>query len=170
VFRIAINAKNFAFSFVDLISSKGLLYRAAPLGRRQRTFPRQDSQYRDNKQITGNKASLGRQRLNFQYSENYWSTRRFNASAISNLKSVCQDGRLEVKLINISKRGALIEGPESGAPRSRISLQLITDEEAYKLKGRIIRCHTFPMSDTFIKCRYAILFDEEFAALPELLI
>ena len=117
-----------------------------------------------------NTATLKTQRLSLQHSEDYWRAARLDASAIRTLKSVSQVGGPEIKLINISRRGALIESPERKSLRSRISLRLATEEEAYLLKGRIIRCSTCPMNPEVLKYRYAIIFDKDFSILPLLLL
>lgn len=167
--RIPFNAKNCTFSLIGCISPKGLLHRVALWEGGQRIFHKQDVKFRDSGQTVRHTASLRKQCLSFQYSENCWRAARFDAYAIRTLKSVIQDGRLEVKLINISKRGALIESPKRRSLRSRIFLQFITAEDAYLLEGRIIRCRTLPVNDKVIKYQYAILFNEDFAVLPELL-
>ena len=170
VFRIPFGAMNCLFSFVGCSSFKGLLCKAALLGRRGKLFYRQDTKLGDSGRIISHTASLKKQILGFQYSENHWRGGRFGASSIRALKSVSQVGGPEVKLINISRRGALIEGPERMSLRSRISLRLTTAEEVYFLKGRIIRCRSFPIDARAIKYQSAIIFDESFTILPELLI
>ena len=89
---------------------------------------------------------------------------RFNASAIPNLKIINQFGGSGIKLINISRGGALIEGSERMHPGSRISLQLFMAKSVYPLKGRINRCG--PSSTNNKVFQSAIEFDEEFMLLP----
>ncbi len=86
---------------------------------------------------------------------------RFDASAIPAFKSISQVGGPAVKLINISRRGALIEGREYMSPGSRIALQIITEEAANTVKGRIIRC--WPESTKGqASYKLVIAFDEDF--------
>jgi hypothetical protein len=115
-------------------------------------------------------ASFSTQHLRSKISEDYWRAIRFNASAIRTLKNVRQLGGPEVKLINISRRGALIVSRENISLRSRISLQLATAEGIYLVKGRVIRCDTCPARDKVIEYQSAIVFEKDFAILSELLI
>ena len=52
---------------------------------------------------------------------------RFDASAIPSLKSARQIGGPEIKLIDISRGGALIEIQERLLPGTNFALQLVTD-------------------------------------------
>jgi hypothetical protein len=115
-------------------------------------------------------ASFRTQPLRSKISEDCWRAIRFDASAIRTLKDVRQVGGPEVKLINISRRGALIVSPESISLRSRISLRLVTAEGSYLVKGRVIRCNTCPAKGKVIEYQSAIVFDKDFTTLPELLI
>jgi hypothetical protein len=91
---------------------------------------------------------------------------RFDASAIPNLKIINQAGREEIKLINISRRGALIEGCERMSPGSHISLHLFIAKSVYPLKGRITRCDLSPANNKVPQYKSAVEFDEDFALLP----
>jgi len=91
---------------------------------------------------------------------------RFDASAIPNLKIISQVGRDKIKLINISRRGALIEGCERMSPGSNIALHLFIAKSVYPLRGRITRCDLSPADNPVPQYRSAIEFDEDFKLLP----
>jgi len=80
------------------------------------------------------------------------------------LKSIHRADGLEVDLINLSRRGALIDSPERIAPGSGIFLRVITEETTYTIKGRVTRCDISPRNDRTFQS--GIQFDEEFAVLP----
>jgi len=90
---------------------------------------------------------------------------RFDSSAIPFLKSVHQVEGPEIKLINISRTGALIETQERITPESDIFLRLVTAETVYILKGRILRCYVYKI-DSVLKYQGAIAFDKDFMILP----
>ena len=119
--------------------------------------------------ILRNKISSRKQLWSRQSIVDCWRATRFNASAIRTLISLNIVRGPEAKLINISKRGALIESPEYISPASRISLRLVTAEEAYLIKGRIIRCSASSKKDNALKYQFGIVFDEDFASMPVLL-
>lgn len=91
---------------------------------------------------------------------------RFDASAISHLTSVRQVEGPEVKLINISRWGALIETKERMLPKSRVSLRLDTKETVHFLDGEVLRCYVYEI-EKVMTYQYAVAFDEEFGILPE---
>jgi hypothetical protein len=90
---------------------------------------------------------------------------RFDASDIPVLKSASQVGGTEVKLINISRSGALIESSERMESGSSISLRLITEVAIFLLKGRIVRSSKSSKQNNIFQS--AIAFDEDFTMLPE---
>jgi len=84
--------------------------------------------------------------------------------AMPTLKSIYRvDGR-KVKLINMSRRGALISSHEKMAQGSSIVLRAVTAETVYMIKGRIARCDSSPGSDQMFQA--GIEFDKEFTFLP----
>jgi len=91
---------------------------------------------------------------------------RFDASAITSLKSVHQVEGSEIKLINISRGGARIETQEPMSPGSSFSLLLVTTETAYFLEGRILRCYVYEIGKE-LKYQCGIAFNEEFTILPK---
>jgi hypothetical protein len=93
------------------------------------------------------------------------SAPRFDASVIPHLKNVLQLEGPEVKLINISRSGALIETRERMPPKSRVSLRLDTTETVYYLEGEVLRCYVYEI-DKVLKYQYAVEFDDEFEILP----
>ena len=90
---------------------------------------------------------------------------RFDASAIPRLKSVRQVEGPAVKLINISRYGALIETRQRMLPKSRVSLRLDTAETVYFLDGEVLRCYVYEI-DKALTYQYSVAFDEDFEVLP----
>ena len=90
---------------------------------------------------------------------------RFDSSTIPHLKSVRQVEGPEVKLINISRYGALIETRQRMVPKSRVSLRLDTKETVYFLDGEVLRCYVYEI-DKVLTYQYAAVFDEDFEVLP----
>lgn len=95
---------------------------------------------------------------------------RFDASAIPGYKCINQIGGSEVKLINISRCGALIESCEYMPLGSSISLQIVTAEAVHIIKGQIIgrtiHYRTSSMNEKVLQHQSAIAFDEDFTILP----
>ena len=89
---------------------------------------------------------------------------RFDASDIPNLRIICDGDGLDAKLINISRRGALIESREGMLPGTYVYLQLAMDENIHYIRGRIIGHRSSSMNGRAFKI--AIAFDEDFTALP----
>jgi hypothetical protein len=92
------------------------------------------------------------------------SAPRFDASDIPQLRIISDSGAPEAKLINISRRGALIESREHLLPGDSIYLQLAIDENLYYVRGQIINHRNSSMNGGISKI--AIAFDEEFTSLP----
>ncbi len=84
--------------------------------------------------------------------------------AMPTLKDINQADGLEVYMINMSRRGALIDSPVQMAPDSNIILRVITEETTYTIKGRITRCRVSSSSDKIFLS--GIEFDQDFAPLP----
>lgn len=97
--------------------------------------------------------------------DNDRKTSRFDASAIPSLKSVHIAEGPGIKLINISRRGALIETQKEMSPGSGVSLRIVTAEAVYLIKGWILRCnvHTIDKASAY-QC--AISFEKDFTKLP----
>ena len=71
-----------------------------------------------------------------------------------------------MKLINISRGGALLESQEPLAKGSEICLQLITAGKIYLIKGRILRYYISFIAGNILRYRSAIAFDKDFAIMP----
>jgi len=109
--------------------------------------------------------SQDRQPKELNNTVNRRKTPRFMASAIPSLKSVHFGEGPEIKLINISTGGALIETQEPMSPGSSVSLRVVTTEAVHLLKGRILRCDTSTIGEgSVFQC--AITFNEDFTILP----
>ena len=89
---------------------------------------------------------------------------RFDASVIPALRSISRIGGSTVKLINISRRGALVESRERISQGSTIALRLTTENEVYFIKGRVISSSTSPKIGRVFQS--AVAFKEDFSFLP----
>jgi hypothetical protein len=92
------------------------------------------------------------------------TTTRFDASAMPALKSISQVKGDKVKLINISRRGALVEGHNRLSAGSSISLRLTAEKAVYFIKGRVVRSRTDPKRPRIYQS--GIAFHEDFEILP----
>ena len=90
---------------------------------------------------------------------------RFDASAIPSLRSVHIGKGPGIKLINISRVGALIETHERMSIGSSVSLRFVTAEIVHSIEGRIVRINGDPI-DRVSACQCAIAFDKDFTILP----
>ena len=97
---------------------------------------------------------------------NHRTAPRFDASAIPAFKSIHQVGGPEVKLINISRRGALIESRERILPGPSTSLRIVTAEAVYIIKGRVVHYSIHSRNHKEVHYHSAIVFDEDFTILP----
>ena len=84
--------------------------------------------------------------------------------AMPTLNSINRIDGHEVDLINISRRGALIDSRERMPEGASIVLRAVTEETVYILKGRIVRCSISPRNDGMFQS--GIGFDKEFTILP----
>jgi hypothetical protein len=91
---------------------------------------------------------------------------RLPPSAIPALKGVKLVAGPEVKLINISRGGALIESDSRLAPGSNLCLRLVTAENVYLLRGRVSRSRVAALAGSLLRYQSALTFDEEFTILP----
>ena len=89
---------------------------------------------------------------------------RFDASSMPVLKSISQAGGLKVELINISRRGALIEGRNRLSPGSTVSLQLTSEKAVYYIKGRVVRSKASLKNSRLFQS--GITFNKDFTILP----
>jgi hypothetical protein len=91
---------------------------------------------------------------------------RLPASSIPSLKGVKLVAGSEVKLLNISRGGALIESESRLTPGANLCLRLVTAESVYLLKGRVLRSKVTSLDGTALRYHSALTFEEEFAVLP----
>jgi hypothetical protein len=87
-------------------------------------------------------------------------------SAIPALKGVRLVAGPEVRLINISRGGALIESDSRLTPGSNLCLRLVTAESVYLLRGRVLRSRVATLTHSVLRYQSALTFDEEFRILP----
>lgn len=99
-----------------------------------------------------------------QIVEPFRTAPRFSASDIPNLRIICDGGGPEAKLINISRRGALIESREYLSPGTSLYLQLGIDENIHYIRGRVIDHRDSSINSGVFKT--AIVFDDDFTKLP----
>lgn len=89
---------------------------------------------------------------------------RFDGSTMLALKSISRVEGHKVKVINISRRGALVESRDRLSPGSTISLRLTTDKTVYFIKGRVVRSRKSPTSGRMYQS--GISFYKDFEFLP----
>ena len=102
--------------------------------------------------------------MNHQQTVDQRTTPRFDASAMPALKCISRVGGGKVKLINISRGGALIESRERISLGSSIAVRLTIDSGVHFIKGRIIRSRGFLKGGRVFQS--AITFREDFKILP----
>ncbi len=90
---------------------------------------------------------------------------RLPITAIRALKSVKLLAGEGVRLINISRGGALLESNISMKPGSHISIRLETIEAVYTLRGKVLRSRAMKMEGRHLVFQSAIEFDEQFISL-----
>jgi PilZ domain len=91
---------------------------------------------------------------------------RLPPSAIPALKGVKLVAGPEVRLVNISRGGALIESEARLSPGSNLCLRLVTAESVYLLKGQVLRSRVASLAGAGLRYQSAISFSEEFSILP----
>jgi hypothetical protein len=102
--------------------------------------------------------------LKHQKTANRRTHPRFDSSAVPALKHISRVGGYKVKLINISRGGALIESRERIPIGSSISLRLTSENTVNFIKGRIVRSSTSPRKGRAFQS--GIAFNEDFTGLP----
>ena len=112
------------------------------------------------------KDSGSKKRKNFQITDERRKAPRLDAESIPFLIGAYQVGGPEVKLINISRGGALIESREPLAKGSEICLQLVTAGKVYLIRGRILRYYISFIAGNALRYRSAIAFDKDLAIMP----
>jgi len=107
---------------------------------------------------TGSKAKLGRERRAFP---------RRPASELSFLKSVKLLAGPEVRLIDVSRGGALLESVTPIPPGTRICLRLVTTDTTVLIDGRVLRSRVSCLQPGLVRYRSAVQFEEEVALFAE---
>jgi hypothetical protein len=84
---------------------------------------------------------------------------RFRQPAIAGTRALLRPG-YAVALIDLSRGGALIEGPKPLRPGSRVHLQLITKRRAFGIAAHVVRCSVSSLDATVgVQYRGALKFD-----------
>ncbi len=104
--------------------------------------------------------------LSHQTIQDRRSAPRFDASDIPGFRSIDQVGGPEVKLINIARRGALIESTEQISPGPSTSLRIITAEAVHIIEGRIIHYRVSSLKYKVLQYQAVVAFNEDFTILP----
>lgn len=91
---------------------------------------------------------------------------RFGAYHIPGFKIISQVGGPEVKLINISRGGALIESAEHILPGPSTTLRILTAEAVHLIEGRIIHYGVSSLKNRMPQYQAVVIFNEDFTILP----
>ena len=89
---------------------------------------------------------------------------RFDPSVIPAFRYISRIGGSTIKLVNISRGGALVESRERISVGAGIALRLTTDEDVHFIKGRIVRSRTSPRMGRVFQS--AIAFREDLTIIP----
>jgi hypothetical protein len=66
-----------------------------------------------------------------------------------------------IAIVNISRGGALVEGPQAMRPGARVMLQIVTSSNAFGLSALVVRCGVSALSvDGGVIYQGALRFDE----------
>lgn len=98
--------------------------------------------------------------------ENRRQSPRRPASAIPNLKARLFAGS-DVRLIDVSRRGVLIETDARLLPGSPISIKFVTTDANLVLKGSVVRSSVNIVSDKGVVYRTAVSFEEDIKLCDE---
>lgn len=75
----------------------------------------------------------------------------------------------EVRLLNISRAGVLLESPQRLSTGSHICLRLHAADAVFLLKGRVLRSRTITEGGCDLRYESAVAFDEDFVLLDQAL-
>ena len=103
--------------------------------------------------------------LKHQNTVNRRAAPRFGVSDIPAFKSISLAEGPEVKLVNISRYGALIESRKRISTGPDISLQIAMAEKVHIIKGRIIHCCVHSPKNREVQYQTAIAFHRDFPIL-----
>jgi len=95
------------------------------------------------------------------------SAPRRQASSIPMLGSAQIISGPDVRLINISRAGVLLESDGRLLTGSHICLKLTTTDAVFLLKGRVLRSKTSTLDGQNIRYESAIVFDDDFMLMDE---
>lgn len=98
--------------------------------------------------------------------ENRRQSPRRPASAIPNLTARLFAGS-DVRLVDVSRRGVLIETDARLLPNSPISIKFVTTDTTVVLKGSVVRSSVNIVSDKGVVYRTAVAFEEDIALCDE---
>ncbi len=103
----------------------------------------------------------GKEQIREQDCDDRRASPRLPPDAFPDLKGACLVSGSAVRLINISRGGALLESTERLSPSTRISLRLITTNGVLQLYGQILRS-TISHLNGGLRYRSAVAFEQEF--------
>lgn len=110
--------------------------------------------------------SLLERYLRRQNTGNRRAAPRFNVSGIPDFKGINLAEGPEVKLVNISRYGALIESRERLSTGPGIFLAITLGDKVHNIKGRVIHCCIHSRKNREIQYQTAVAFHEDFSILP----
>jgi hypothetical protein len=89
---------------------------------------------------------------------------RLEPSALPSLKGVRLVPGSEIRLINISSGGALLESSDRILPDAKLCIRLIAEDALYFLRGRVLQSRA-ALSGTSLTYECRVAFDQEFSLL-----
>ena len=92
--------------------------------------------------------------------ENRRASPRRPASAIPNLQARLVAGP-DVRLIDVSRRGVLIETPSRLLPGSAVRVKFVVEDKTLVLRGGVVRSNVRNVTDTGLLYRTAVAFDQD---------
>jgi hypothetical protein len=92
---------------------------------------------------------------------------RLHPSAIPDLRSIRLQGGGEANIINISKKGALLETQERVTPGAGISIRLVAADAVFLMRGRILRSRAKTLRESVPVYEAAIEFETELTVLGD---
>ena len=89
------------------------------------------------------------------------------ASELPFLKSVKLLAGPDVRLVDVSRGGALLESDTPLPPGTKICLRLVTTDTTLLIDGRVLRSRVSCLQAGLVRYKSAVAFDEEVALLAE---
>jgi hypothetical protein len=90
---------------------------------------------------------------------------RLHPSALPSLKSVRLVPGSEIRLINVSSGGALLESDNRILPGANICIRLVAEDVLYFLRGRVLQSRASSIRGSALTYECRVAFDEEFSLL-----